>query len=139
MAARIAHANVQVSDAGASLTFYRRLGLELIGCLRLDPAVLYYVGSTDQPDVAFELADNPSLDARSPGSGHLALAVGDLDALLGELATHGIEPEKPPFNPIEGGPLRVCFVQDPDGNRIELIEGDFPTPRDAPPEGVGRP
>jgi hypothetical protein len=25
---------------------------------------------------------------------------------------------------------RICFVQDPDGYRIELIHRDFPTPQD---------
>ena len=134
MAARIAHANLQVSDVSASLTFYRRLGLELVGCLRLDPVVLYYVASPEDPDLTFELADNPALESRSPGSGHVALAVGDLDGLVGRLAEEGIEPEKPPFHPGERKDLRVCFVQDPDGHRIELIEGDFPPPQDTPPD-----
>ena len=33
----------------------------------------------------------------------------------------GIEPEKPPYTIREGG-NRLCFVRDPDGYRIELIE-----------------
>ena len=33
----------------------------------------------------------------------------------------GIEPEKPPYSIREGG-SRLCFVRDPDGYRIELIE-----------------
>ena len=33
----------------------------------------------------------------------------------------GIEPEKPPYRVREGG-SRICFVRDPDGYRIELIE-----------------
>lgn len=137
MPVRIAHANLQVSDARASLTFYRQLGLEQVGCLRVDPVVLYYVAAPESPDLTLELADNPTLASRNPGSGHVALAVGDLDALLGELAQAGIEPEKPPFNPVAGRDLRVCFVQDPDGHRVELIEGGFPTPRDAPPSSTG--
>jgi len=56
--------------------------------------------------------------------------------LLEVLAAAGIEPEKPPFNPAPGRDLRVCFVKDPDGNRVELIEGDFPTPLDAPPDDL---
>lgn len=136
MSRRIAHANLQVSDVQASLTFYRHLGLELLGCLRVDPVVLYYVGYPAEPDLVFELADNPALDNRSPGSGHIALAVGDLDELLAELRELGIEPEKPPFNPIAGRDPRVCFVQDPDGHRVELIEGRFPTPHDPLPAGV---
>lgn len=137
MAPRIVHANLQVSDAQASLTFYRRLGLELVGCLRMDPVVLYYVASPEDPDLTFELADNPGLESRSPGSGHVALAVGDLDAMLARLLVYDIEPEKPPFRPVDGRDLRICFVQDPDGHRVELIEGDFSTPKDDPPTSAG--
>ena len=45
----------------------------------------------------------------------------DLDAVLPALAGRGIEPEKPPYTVREGG-SRLCFVRDPDGYRIELIE-----------------
>ena len=44
-----------------------------------------------------------------------------LDATLANLAEQGIEPEKPPYSIREGG-SRLCFVRDPDGYRIELIE-----------------
>ena len=44
-----------------------------------------------------------------------------LDGVLAELAGKGIEPEKPPYRVREGG-SRICFVRDPDGYRIELIE-----------------
>ena len=46
---------------------------------------------------------------------------GDHVAALGELAGKGIDPEKPPYRVREGG-NRICFVRDPDGYRIELIE-----------------
>ena len=45
----------------------------------------------------------------------------ELDGTLGRLAEKGIEPEKPPYSVREGG-SRLCFVRDPDGYRIELIE-----------------
>jgi lactoylglutathione lyase len=47
--------------------------------------------------------------------------VGDLDGTLEALAEKGITPEKPPYTVREGG-SRLCFVRDPDGYRIELIE-----------------
>ena len=37
------------------------------------------------------------------------------------LAEQGIQPEKPPYSVREGG-SRLCFVKDPDGYRVELIE-----------------
>ncbi len=55
------------------------------------------------------------------GYGHIAITAGDLDATLARLAEQGIEPEKPPYSVREGG-SRLCFVKDPDGYRIELIE-----------------
>jgi lactoylglutathione lyase len=55
------------------------------------------------------------------GYGHIALTIDDLDGALGRLAEQGIEPEKPPYTVRDGGP-RLCFVRDPDGYRIELIE-----------------
>ena len=65
------------------------------------------------------------------GYNHMALIVEDLDALLAKLSAEGIEPEKPPYSP-GGRPEigRICFVADPDGYRIELIDKDFPTPQD---------
>ena len=55
------------------------------------------------------------------GYGHIAITADDLDATLERLAEAGIEPEKPPYTVREGG-SRLCFVRDPDGYRIELIE-----------------
>jgi len=55
------------------------------------------------------------------GYGHIAVTVDDLDGTLERLAEKGIEPEKPPYSVREGG-SRLCFVRDPDGYRIELIE-----------------
>jgi len=47
--------------------------------------------------------------------------VDDLDATLIALGEQGIEPEKPPYTVRDGG-SRLCFVRDPDGYRVELIE-----------------
>ena len=44
-----------------------------------------------------------------------------MDGTLATLAGKGIEPERPPYTIREGG-NRLCFVRDPDGYRIELIE-----------------
>ena len=59
----------------------------------------------------------------------LAGLVGSVAAYLSEL---GVEPEKPPYHPGGRDDLpRIAFVADPDGYRIELIEGaGFTTPQD---------
>ena len=53
--------------------------------------------------------------------GHIALSITDLDGELARLAGMGITPEKEPYSAYPGG-SRICFVQDPDGYRIEMIE-----------------
>ncbi len=55
------------------------------------------------------------------GYGHIAITTPDLDATLERLGEQGIEPERPPYTVRDGG-SRLCFVRDPDGYRIELIE-----------------
>jgi lactoylglutathione lyase len=70
-----------------------------------------------------ELTHNDGVDSYELGTGynHIAITVEDLDEVLPKLAEEGIEPEKPPYTVREGG-SRLCFVRDPDGYRIELIE-----------------
>ena len=46
---------------------------------------------------------------------------GELDTALARLSEQGIDPERPPYTVADGGP-RLCFVRDPDGYRVELIE-----------------
>ena len=55
------------------------------------------------------------------GYGHVAYAVDDLAATLAALKQQGIEPEREPYRVREGG-SRICFVRDPDGYRVELID-----------------
>jgi lactoylglutathione lyase len=139
MALRFAHTNIRVKDPEASLRFYRALGMELVGCLTLsEQYYLLYVGTKDDDQTTIELTVNetggPNYD-RSPGSGHFALAVGDLDACIAGLHAASFKTEQP-LNPGGRTDLRVCFVSDPDGHRIELIEGQFPTPADEPPAAI---
>ena len=72
-----------------------------------------------------ELTYNFGVDSYElgPGYNHIAIAAGNLDETLARLADQGIEPERPPYSVREGG-SRLCFVRDPDGYRIELIERD---------------
>jgi lactoylglutathione lyase len=44
----------------------------------------------------------------------------------------GSRPDRPPYAPGGREEYRICFVTDPDGYRIELIDGSFPTPQDPP-------
>jgi lactoylglutathione lyase len=76
-------------------------------------------------DPRLELTYNHGVDSYDLGTGynHIALTVDDLGATLEQLAADGIEPEKPPYRP--GGRTEghlICFLCDPDGYRIELVE-----------------
>jgi len=70
-----------------------------------------------------ELTYNFGVDSYQLGTGygHIAITADDLDATLARLAEQGIAPEKPPYSIREGG-SRLCFVRDPDGYRIEILE-----------------
>jgi lactoylglutathione lyase len=130
------HTCLRVSDPDASVAFYERLGFERRGRLQFDTAYNLYLGLPGDGDT-LELTVNA--DRSEPydlgdGFNHVAVTVDDLDALLARLAQAGIEPEKPPYAPGGREEYRICFVSDPDGYRIELIDGGaFPTPQDPEP------
>ena len=130
------HTNVRVRDIETSLRFYRALGFEPRGRLQFDGAYNVYLGLPGDGDT-LELTVNEGREEPydlGTGYGHVALAVDDLDGLLARLADDGIEPEKPPYAPGGREEFRICFVADPDGYRIELIDGNFKTPQDPDPD-----
>ena len=118
------HTCYRVTDPERSIAFYEALGLEKRRELPIrDEAVNYFLGVPGKELPELELTHNLGVDSYELGTGygHVALTVDDLDATLEELAAQGIEPERPPYQVREGG-SRLCFVRDPDGYRVELIE-----------------
>jgi lactoylglutathione lyase len=125
--ARYLHTMYRITDPERSRTFYEALGFELRRDMDIvrngeREATNYFFGIPGQEE---ELELTLNHDGRTydlgTGYGHVALAVDDLDATLERLKAEGIEPERPPYTVREGG-SRLCFVRDPDGYRIELIE-----------------
>jgi len=117
------HTCYRITDPEKSVAFYEALGLEKRRELPIrDEAVNYFLGVPGQDQPELELTYNFGVDSYELGTGygHIALTVEDLDGTLERLAEQGIEPERPPYSIREGG-SRLCFVQDPDGYRIELI------------------
>jgi lactoylglutathione lyase len=121
----------RITDPERSRAFYEALGLEFRRDMDIvrdgeREATNYFFGVPGQ-DEELELTLNH--DGRTydlgTGYGHIALGVADLDGTLDRLAEQGIEPEKPPYRVREGG-SRLCFVRDPDGYRVELIERSSP-------------
>ena len=118
------HTCYRITDPARSVAFYEALGLEKRRELPIrDEAVNYFLGVPGAPRPELELTYNFGVDSYELGTGygHIALTVGDLDGTLARLAEQGIEPERPPYTVREGG-SRLCFVRDPDGYRVELIE-----------------
>jgi len=135
MGSRYVHTCIRVRDIDRSTEFYERLGFEHRGGLNFESAYNVYMGLPDGGDV-LELTVNVGREEPydlGDGYNHMALVVDDLDGLLAELKEEGgIEPEKAPYAPGGRSEYRICFVADPDGYRIELIDGAFPTPQDPP-------
>ena len=123
--ARLIHTCYRIGEIDRSVAFYEALGFEEIGRMPIgDEAVNIFMnlpGDGDSPRL--ELTYNFGVDSYEIGTGygHIAITTPDLDGTLSALAEKGIEPEKPPYSVRDGG-SRLCFVRDPDGYRIELIE-----------------
>ena len=124
---RFLHTMVRITDPEKSRAFYEALGFTFAREMDIvrdgeREATNYFFSVGDQESV-LELTFNDDGRAYELGTGygHIALGVDDLDGTLARLAQQGIEPERPPYTVREGG-SRLCFVRDPDGYRIELIE-----------------
>jgi|SRR4051794_9070980 len=121
------HTMVRITDPERSRAFYEALGFTFS---RESPIVrngeleaTNYFFSIPGAENVLELTFNHDGRTYDMGTayGHIAIGVEDLDGTLAELAKQGIEPERPPYTVSEGG-SRLCFVRDPDGYRVELIE-----------------
>ncbi|MDQ6822503.1 MAG: VOC family protein [Actinomycetota bacterium] len=118
------HTCYRILDVDRSVAFYNALGFEERRRLPIrDEAINIFMG---MPDDGPELELTYNLGRTEPyeigtGYGHIAITAEDLDGTLAQLKQQGIEPERPPYTVRDGG-SRLCFVRDPDGYRIELIE-----------------
>jgi lactoylglutathione lyase len=124
---RYLHTMYRITDPERSRAFYEALGFTFDRDMDIvrngeKEATNYFFGVPGQ-DEELELTfnhDGRTYDLGS-GYGHIALAVDDLTDTLAKLAAQGIEPEREPYRIREGGSL-LCFVRDPDGYRVELID-----------------
>ncbi len=134
------HVTIRVSDLDRSIPFYRDvLGLEQVFDVNLAGGGLDEVtGGSGMAGrmVGFLVPGNGVMvelicfanrelrrdDAGNRlGYGNLSLGVDDLDAAYQSLLDLGVKPDQ---KPVEVGGVRMFFVADPDGTRIEII--DFP-------------
>jgi glyoxylase I family protein len=133
------HITVRVSDLERALAFYREgLGLRQLFDVRLDGPGLDAVTETKGArgrmvgllvpgvgKVSVELIhfEHPKLSpppkGRFTGWGNISISVSDIDATHADFLARGLAPLSPP---VEVGGVRMFFVTDPDGARIEIIE-----------------
>jgi lactoylglutathione lyase len=126
-AMRYLHTMYRITDPEASRTFYEALGFEY----RRDHPIVrddeleatnYFFGVPGQTE-ELELTFNHDGRTYELGTayGHIAVGVDDMTETLERLKAQGIEPERAPYQVSKGGSW-ICFVRDPDGYRVELIE-----------------
>lgn len=121
------HTMVRITDPEKSRAFYEALGFEFSRDMDI-----VRDGEVEATNYFFSMGDNENVleltfnhDGRTyemgDAYGHIAIAADDLDESLSRLKEQGIEPEREPYRVREGG-SRLCFVRDPDGYRVELID-----------------
>jgi lactoylglutathione lyase len=121
------HTMVRITDPEKSRAFYEALGFEFSRDMDIvrngEVEATNYFFSMGGNENVLELTFNHDGRTYEMGDayGHIAIAADDLDESLSRLKEQGIEPEREPYRVSEGG-SRLCFVRDPDGYRVELID-----------------
>lgn len=118
--------NLVVSDMGATVAFYRRLGLTVP-----DTAAAWaeHHRSTTMPaGIELEFDSPQSVDAWNEGwpadrrAAVLGFSVGSgeaVDELYADLLASGADGQQPPFDAFWGA--RYAVVEDPDGNAVGIM------------------
>jgi lactoylglutathione lyase len=120
------HTCYRILEIDRSVAFYKALGFQEKGRVPIrEEAINVFMGLPDDgAEPRLELTCNFGQDQPyevGTGYGHIAITTPDLDSTLAVLKDQGIEPERPPSTIRDGG-SRLCFVRDPDGYRVELVE-----------------
>ena len=121
----VGHVAIKVTDLDRSLDYYiNKLGFpEMLRLHKDDGSVwLVYLRITDAQYLeVFPGAENdraPGWNAN--GMNHMCLTVENIDDTLAQVAAAGLELLLPLKTAIDGN--RQAWLEDPDGNRIELME-----------------
>lgn len=118
------HTCYRILDVDRSVAFYKALGFDERRRLPIrDEAINVFMGMQDdgpELELTYNFGQTEPYEIGT-GYGHIAITAEDMDGTLAQLKRQGIEPERPPYTVRDGG-SRLCFVRDPDGYRIEIIE-----------------
>jgi len=151
------HVSITTADISRSLAFYRDLlGIPVRGVQELSGAEVERItGIAGARMLAADLdlgrgqvlelieyvdaGDGKALPLDHPGSGHIGLAVTDLDELQRRLLDAGIDvPEEPVLltEPGDWFGARCMTVSDPDGVAVELVQRQIRAPQAAVEENA---
>jgi len=120
---RTLHLGLRVADLDRSLAFYTALGYEVLGKV---PATefgsLTMLKLPGDEFVTLELVHDPAEGGVDPGGlNHVVVKVESMHATLADLAAHGIDADEP-SSPSGSDDFWTCWLTDPDGYRIELVQ-----------------
>jgi lactoylglutathione lyase len=123
---KIAHTMIRVGNLERSLVFYTEvLGMQLVRRSEHPEGkfTLAFVGFPGD-SAQIELTFNWDTSAYELGNafGHIALAVGDVYAACAKIKAAGGKVVRD-AGPMKHGTAVIAFVEDPDGYKIELVEG----------------
>ncbi|MEO6013102.1 MAG: VOC family protein [Devosia sp.] len=122
----LGHFNLKVVDLQASIDFYAKLGFpEFLRLTQTDGSTwIAYLRITDELYIEL-LPDGKGRagDQQATGLNHLCLTTPDIEMTVRELAKVGVSLVAP-LDPANRGVdhNRGCWIVDPDGNRIEIME-----------------
>ncbi len=125
---RLLHTMLRVGHLERSIEFYTDvLGMTLLRQQDYPDGkfTLAFVGYGEESDTAvIELTYNWGTDSYDLGNGdgHIALGVDNIYTTCDELKRRGGKVTREP-GPMQHGATVIAFVEDPDGYKVELIEG----------------
>lgn len=121
-----AHPSLWVSDLEATRKFYEEtIGLTVT---REGESTVYYPGSEnlfleDDEGVEIQFKYDSEQESENPsGFDHIAFNVNDVDEAFNRITNNTNSPVVLEPATMEEAGLRIAFIKDPDGYKVELIE-----------------
>jgi len=120
---RTLHAGLRVADLDRSLVFYKGIGYDVVGHVpETEFGSLTLLKLPGDEFVTLELVHDPAVVSVEPGGlNHFVIHVEAMHHTLTRLEAHGVHTE-PPSSPDGSNDFWTCWLADPDGHRIELVQ-----------------
>jgi lactoylglutathione lyase len=119
---RTLHFGLRVRDLERSLAFYTAVGYEIVGGVPETPlGELTMLKAPNDEFVTIELAHDPSRGDVGSDPIYFVIQVESMEATIAELTARSVDVE-PPTSPDGSDDFRTTWIEDPDGNRIELVQ-----------------